>query len=48
MEYNGSETPVPQEEEGITEVRWVPPNELGEVFENTYENLNALIELYRL
>ena len=48
MEYNGSETPVPQQEEGITEVRWVHPTELGEVLENTYENLKALIELYRL
>ena len=48
MEYNGSETPVPQQEEGITEVRWVHPNELGEVLGNTYENLKALIELYRL
>ena len=47
MEYNGSETPVPQQEEGITEVRWVHPTELGEVLENTYENLKALIELYR-
>ncbi|WP_319482527.1 NUDIX domain-containing protein [uncultured Draconibacterium sp.] len=47
MEYNGSETPIPQKEEGITEVRWFLPNELGEVLENTYENLKALIELYR-
>ncbi|WP_163322288.1 NUDIX hydrolase [Draconibacterium mangrovi] len=47
MDYQGSERPIPQQEEGITEVRWFFPNELDEVFENTYENLKALIELYR-
>ncbi|WP_321347211.1 NUDIX domain-containing protein [uncultured Draconibacterium sp.] len=47
MEYSGTETPVPQQEEGITEVRWFYPNELDVVLENTYENLKALIELYR-
>ncbi|WP_320110704.1 NUDIX domain-containing protein [Draconibacterium orientale] len=47
MEYDGLETPVPQQEEGITEVRWFHPDELDEVLENTYENLKALIELYR-
>ncbi|WP_319500775.1 NUDIX domain-containing protein [uncultured Draconibacterium sp.] len=48
MEYNGTETPIPQQEEGITEVRWFFPNELDVVLENTYENLKALIELYRV
>nr|WP_321358460.1 NUDIX domain-containing protein [uncultured Draconibacterium sp.] len=47
MEYNGDETPTPQQEEGITKVRWFHPNELDVVLENTYENLKALIELYR-
>ncbi|WP_198152336.1 NUDIX hydrolase [Draconibacterium sediminis] len=47
MDYQGMETPIPQEEEGITEVRWFQPNELDEVLENTYENLKELIELYR-
>ncbi|QIA09724.1 NUDIX hydrolase [Draconibacterium halophilum] len=47
MDYNGSSAGTPQLDEGITEVRWFHPNELDEVLENTYENLKALIQLYR-
>ncbi|MDX8338365.1 NUDIX domain-containing protein [Draconibacterium sp. IB214405] len=47
MDYSGNETLTPQLDEGITEVRWFHPNELNVVLENTYENLKALIELYR-
>ncbi|HYQ58819.1 MAG TPA: NUDIX domain-containing protein [Draconibacterium sp.] len=47
MNYNGDFDGTPQLEEGITEVRWFHPNELDEVLKNTYENLKALILLYR-
>ncbi|WP_319592066.1 NUDIX domain-containing protein [uncultured Draconibacterium sp.] len=48
MDYSGTETPVPQLEEGITNVRWFQPSELDVVLKNTYENLKSLIGLYRL
>ncbi len=48
IEYSGNESLTPQLDEGITEVRWFHPTELNVVLENTYENLKALIEFYRL
>lgn len=47
MDYKGDFAGTPQLDEGITEVRWFNPNELDVVLENTYENLKALISLYR-
>ncbi len=47
MEYQGNENGIPQEEEGITKVRWFAKNELDEVLENTYGNLKQIINLYR-
>lgn len=45
MNYSGTEIPVPQLEEDIVEVRWVPVSELNLVMENTYSSLRDL--LYR-
>lgn len=36
----------PQTEEGITEVRWMKMDELGEVLENTYASIAALLNAY--
>jgi 8-oxo-dGTP pyrophosphatase MutT (NUDIX family) len=47
MSYFGSENGTPQTEENITEIRWFAKNELDIVFENTYENLKQIIEVYR-
>lgn len=47
MEYSGKEQGIPQQEEGITEVRWFAKSELDEVLKNTYENLKQIINLYR-
>ncbi len=47
MENTVEEKPVPQTEEGITEIRWFDPGELDEVLANTYENLRPLIMHYR-
>ena len=44
MSYSGSETPVPQIEEDIEEVRWVPVSELNEMMENTYSSLRELLQ----
>ena len=43
MHYAGEFAGVPQNSEGITEVRWMPEDKLGEVFDNTYENLKLLL-----
>ncbi|MCG6186608.1 NUDIX hydrolase [Maribellus maritimus] len=48
MNYSGAKTGVPQQEEGITKIKWFAPAELGEVLENTYENLRQIINLYRV
>jgi 8-oxo-dGTP pyrophosphatase MutT (NUDIX family) len=42
MFYNGSESLVPQIEEGITEVKWVSKEEIDNVIQNTYESLKPL------
>jgi len=39
MYYDGSETPVPQSSENITEVRWVLPGKTGFVRENTFPSI---------
>jgi 8-oxo-dGTP pyrophosphatase MutT (NUDIX family) len=44
MLYEGNETPVPQEEEGITEARWFSRDEIPEIIENTYPAIQHLVE----
>jgi len=46
MDYSGELTGVPQQEEGITQVKWLQKNHLEEVVSNTYENLKQIIRLY--
>lgn len=46
MNYSGTETPVPQTEEDITEIRWFAMDELDEVLANTYGNIAKLIRSY--
>lgn len=46
MYYDGNETPVPQTEEDITEIRWFGVDELNEVLANTYGNISSLIRNY--
>ncbi len=47
MEYFGNETPIPQEEEEITEVRWVVEKDLQEVLLSTYLNIKELFNIYK-
>lgn len=47
MKYSGAQKGIPQQEEGITEIKWFAKNELDEVLSNTYENLKGIINLYR-
>jgi len=44
MQYDGDETPKPQTEEGITEVRWVKKNEMKELLENSFSSIKELIQ----
>lgn len=44
MQYPGTETPVPQVEEDIEEIRWFAPNELGKVYGNTYSSLSDFLQ----
>jgi len=46
MVYDGNEQGTPETGEGITQVKWFQKQELGEVLENTYENLKQVIEHY--
>jgi 8-oxo-dGTP pyrophosphatase MutT (NUDIX family) len=39
MKYHGNKEATPQEEEGITEVRWLKPSEIGCIYEETYASI---------
>jgi 8-oxo-dGTP pyrophosphatase MutT (NUDIX family) len=43
MEYSGIETPVPQLDESIEDVRWFKSHELDLVMENTYSSLREFV-----
>ena len=45
MNYKGSETLIPQQSEGITEVKWVNKKLiLSPVYSNTYQNIKLVVE----
>ncbi|MGI9526234.1 MAG: NUDIX hydrolase [Weeksellaceae bacterium] len=46
MRYYKDEKLVPQLEEGITDVQWVPINELSKPMKNTYGNIYNLVKRY--
>ncbi|BAX79578.1 NUDIX domain-containing protein [Labilibaculum antarcticum] len=43
MSYSGSETPVPQTEEDIQEVKWLSPDKLDEFKANTYASILEVV-----
>jgi 8-oxo-dGTP pyrophosphatase MutT (NUDIX family) len=43
MEYHGEDQPTPNTAEDITEVRWVKPGELNEMFANTYPSVKQVL-----
>jgi 8-oxo-dGTP pyrophosphatase MutT (NUDIX family) len=43
MEYHGEDQPSPHTAEDITEVRWVKPGELDEIFANTYPSVKQVL-----
>lgn len=44
MEYHGSEKPVPQTEENISEARWVTENEIHEYMKDTYPTIIDVLQ----
>jgi len=44
MIYKGTEKPIPQTKEGITEAKWVDKYSFGEIYSNTYKNLMKIFE----
>lgn len=45
MNYTGTETPIPQEEEGITQVKWMGEQEMEEtVYNNTFQNIRLILD----
>lgn len=43
MEYYGKDQPTPNTAEDITEVRWIKPGALDEIFANTYPSVKEVI-----
>lgn len=43
MEYDGNETPIPQKEEGIVLVEWKDKEEIQEILNSTYENIQIVL-----
>jgi len=48
MKYEGSEVPIPQIEEDITEIRWVNKNEAKELMKEAYASIKEMVEEYFL
>lgn len=44
MEYSGSQSPVPQTEEDIVEIRWFGLDEMEQVYQNTYLSLRDFLD----
>lgn len=49
MKYEGTEKPVPQTDEGITEVAWLDAEEIrNKVFPNTFNNIQNILGLNQI
>jgi 8-oxo-dGTP pyrophosphatase MutT (NUDIX family) len=46
MLYHGSETPKPQTIEGITDTRWIHPDHLKMVMDNTYASVMDVLKVF--
>ncbi len=44
MRYKGNENLVPQLEERITEIKWIPANRVKRLMENSFRSLHSLFE----
>ncbi|MBP1669861.1 MAG: hypothetical protein H6Q21_2227 [Bacteroidetes bacterium] len=41
--YGGNKIPVPQQKEGITEIRWIDPSKMELILENTYGSIRDVL-----
>lgn len=48
MHYSGNETLIPQEEEGITEVKWLKTEKINEAMQNSFPSIRDVINAERL
>ena len=46
MTCDGTENPVPQHEEGIEQVRWIPHTMLGEILAESYPTIREVMDNY--
>jgi len=46
MHVNGNQTLVPQQEEDIKDIKWVPQKDLGIYLQQTYKNIVDIINRY--
>jgi len=46
MSYDGITNCTPQREEGITDIKWVSEGDIGEILNNTYENIKIIIRVF--
>ncbi|MCB9188614.1 MAG: NUDIX domain-containing protein [Flavobacteriales bacterium] len=46
LKYDGNDILLPQEEEGITEVRWVDPRNMMEQLSRTYNSILDVLDFY--
>lgn len=44
MQANDKQTLIPQSEEEIEEIKWIPQNEIKEYLKNSYQNINDIIK----
>jgi 8-oxo-dGTP pyrophosphatase MutT (NUDIX family) len=48
LSYDGDEELMPQEEEGITDVRWVDPQQMDEQKGRTYNSIIDVLDFYQM
>lgn len=46
MQYEGNEALIPQEEESISDVKWINPNNMQEQLANTYPSILDLLDCF--
>lgn len=47
LDYSGEEVLIPQEEEGITDVRWVNSDDMSDQMNRTYNSIIDVLEFYQ-
>jgi hypothetical protein len=48
MNFLGNELPVPQTEEGITEIKWIDKSEVSSLLDLMYPSIREMVESHFL